>query len=62
MPRSIHTPPAAAQPLQRRGQGELSPVLGSSPVARLIGEALLVPGVVVGWVMAMGFLPFFTGE
>jgi hypothetical protein len=40
----------------------LSPVLGSSPVARLIGEALLVPGVVVGWVMAMGFLPFFTGE
>jgi hypothetical protein len=52
MPRSIHTPPAAAQPLQRRRQGERQP--RRSPVARLIGEALIVPAVVVGWVLCMG--------
>jgi hypothetical protein len=46
------TPPAAAQPLQRRGQGERQS--RRSPVARLIGEALIVPGAVLFWVICMG--------
>jgi hypothetical protein len=52
------TPPTyrpAAQFPERCRQGDrLAP--GRSPVARMIGEILLVPGAVLFWVICMGVL------